>query len=98
MEMVAEGVLEATANLGSLKVNSTFTAVVEGKNVNEVSTNYYIFVSWIDCLFYDQIDNTFFLISSPIQQFSSQLLVCTFPRGNRIEVQTRDHLKKQLSK
>ncbi len=42
MEMVAEGVLEATANLGSLKVNSTFTAVVEGKNVNEVSTNYYI--------------------------------------------------------
>ncbi len=37
MEMVAEGVLEATANLGSLKVNSTFTAVVQGKNVNEVS-------------------------------------------------------------
>lgn len=38
MEMVAEGVLEVSPNLGSLKVNSTFTAVVEGKNATEVNT------------------------------------------------------------
>jgi hypothetical protein len=36
MEMVAEGVLEASPNLGSLKINSTFTAVVEGKETSEV--------------------------------------------------------------
>lgn len=37
MEMVAEGVLEISTHLGSLKVNPTFTAVVEGKNTTEVS-------------------------------------------------------------
>ena len=31
MEMVAEGVLQPSVNLGSCDVNNTFTAIVEGK-------------------------------------------------------------------
>lgn len=37
MEMVAEGVLEPSANLGSCAVNQTFTAIVEGKPSKEVT-------------------------------------------------------------
>lgn len=37
MEMVAEGVLEISKDLGCCSVNSTFTAVVEGKNADKVS-------------------------------------------------------------
>lgn len=36
MEMVAEGVLQVSQNMGCCSVNSTFTAVVEGRNVKEV--------------------------------------------------------------
>jgi hypothetical protein len=36
MEMVAEGVLRISVNLGSCAVNETFTAIVEGKNAKEV--------------------------------------------------------------
>jgi nuclear protein localization family protein 4 len=42
MEMVAEGVLELTANMGVCKVNPTFTAVQEGKNTNEVDNNFFL--------------------------------------------------------
>ena len=36
MEMVAEGVLQVSANLGCCNIHPTFTAVVEGKNAKEV--------------------------------------------------------------
>lgn len=36
MEMVAEGVLEVSPNLGHCAVNGTFTVFVEGKPVKEV--------------------------------------------------------------
>ena len=36
MEMVAEGVLAPSANLGHCAVNPTFTAIVEGKEAKEV--------------------------------------------------------------
>eukprot|EP01032_Pedospumella_encystans_P013179 gene13179-15190_t len=80
MEMVAEGVLAPSANLGHCAVNPTFTAIVEGKEAKEV-------------------DTSFFLSTTPIEQFESTFLVSTFPRANRIDVmQTRDDLKTQLSK
>lgn len=80
MEMVAEGVLQVSHHLGNCTVNSTFTAVVEGKESPEV-------------------DNNFFLATTPIEQFKSHLLVNMFPVGNRIDtMQTRDDIKKQLKK
>jgi hypothetical protein len=36
MEMMAESVLEVSANLGHCKVNPTFTVQVEGKTAAEV--------------------------------------------------------------
>lgn len=36
MEMVAEGVLEVSKDLGCCSVNETFTAIVEGKNTKQV--------------------------------------------------------------
>jgi hypothetical protein len=42
MEMVAEGVLGVSPNLGHSAVNSTFTVFVEGKPVKEV---------WSQCCF-----------------------------------------------
>lgn len=46
-----------------------------------------------------EVDNNFFLSTTPIEQFESTLLVSTFPRANRIDVlQTRDDIKTQLSK
>jgi hypothetical protein len=45
------------------------------------------------------VDTTFFLSTTPIEQFESTFLVSTFPRANRIDVlQTRDDIKTQLSK
>jgi len=80
MEMVAEGVLTVSANLGSCAVNPTFTALVEGKPVKEV-------------------DNNFFLSTTPIEQFESKFLVSTFPKANRVAVtQSREDIKRQLSK
>lgn len=80
MDMVAEGVLDCSANLGSCRVNRTFTAIVEGKEVPEV-------------------DTSFFLTVVPIEQFESKSFVSFFPKANREGlVQTRDDLKKQLSK
>jgi hypothetical protein len=37
LEMVAEGALEVSTNLGKCAVNKTFTAYVEGRPVKEVS-------------------------------------------------------------
>ncbi len=46
-----------------------------------------------------QVDNNFFLVPGPIEQFESPLLVSFFPRANRIDVvQTREDIKRQLSK
>jgi len=46
-----------------------------------------------------EIDNNFFLASTPIEQFESQFLVSFFPRVNRIDnMQTRDDIKTQLQK
>eukprot|EP00600_Ochromonadales_sp_CCMP1393_P007567 CAMPEP_0174969530 /NCGR_PEP_ID=MMETSP0004_2-20121128/8816_1 /TAXON_ID=420556 /ORGANISM="Ochromonas sp., Strain CCMP1393" /LENGTH=436 /DNA_ID=CAMNT_0016219035 /DNA_START=117 /DNA_END=1428 /DNA_ORIENTATION=- len=46
-----------------------------------------------------EIDNNFFLASTPIEQFESQFLVVFFPRVNRIDnMQTRDDIKTQLQK
>jgi len=44
MEMVAEGVLAPSANLGHCAVNPTFTAIVEGKEANEVKNGAYLFL------------------------------------------------------
>lgn len=80
MEMVAEGVINLSKNMGSCSVNPTFTAIVEGKEAKEV-------------------DNNFFLSTTPIEQFESQMLVSSFPRANRIDVQqSREDMKRQLSK
>lgn len=80
MEMAAEGVLEYSSNLGSCRVNSTFTAIVEGKETREVDTN-------------------FFLTVVPIEQFESTAFVSYFPKANREGVvQTRDDLKRQITK
>lgn len=38
MEMVAEGVIAPTRNLGHCSVNPTFTAIVEGKPAKEVDS------------------------------------------------------------
>lgn len=46
-----------------------------------------------------QVDNNFFLSTTPIEQFESTFLVSTFPRANRVDVlQTREDIKTQLSK
>lgn len=46
-----------------------------------------------------QVDNNFFLSTTPIEQFESTFLVSTFPRANRVDVmQIRDDIKTQLSK
>jgi nuclear protein localization protein 4 homolog len=40
--MVAEGVLEASPNLGMCAVNDTFTAYIEGKPTKEIDTDFFI--------------------------------------------------------
>lgn len=42
MEMVAEGVVSPSSNLGSCAVNSTFTAIVEGKESKEIDNNFFL--------------------------------------------------------
>mmetsp|Transcript_16037 Transcript_16037/g.11565 ORF Transcript_16037/g.11565 Transcript_16037/m.11565 type:complete len:435 (+) Transcript_16037:59-1363(+) len=42
MEMVAEGVMRPSSNLGSCSVNDTFTAIVEGKPAKEVDNNFFL--------------------------------------------------------
>jgi hypothetical protein len=42
MEMVAEGVLQPSTNLGSCLVNDTFTAIVEGRPAKEVDNNFFL--------------------------------------------------------
>lgn len=42
MEMVAEGALELSEELGFLKVNPTFTALVDGKKQDLIDTSYFI--------------------------------------------------------
>ena len=42
LDMVAEGALSVSQNLGSSKVHSTFTAYVEGKIVSEVDNNFFV--------------------------------------------------------
>jgi nuclear protein localization family protein 4 len=80
MEMVAEGVITPGSNLGSVAVNDTFTAIVEGRESKEV-------------------DNNFFLSTTPIEQFDSEFLVASFPRVNRVDVmQLRDDIKTQFRK
>jgi len=37
MEMVAEGVISVSPNLGFTKVNPSFTAIAEGKETKEVA-------------------------------------------------------------
>jgi nuclear protein localization family protein 4 len=41
MEMVAEGVLQASPHLGACVVSDTFTAIVEGRPSKEVSSTHY---------------------------------------------------------
>lgn len=56
MEMVAEGVIEPSKNLGCVTVNPTFTAIVEGKNTKEVSRTYFdndVIYEYDDCLIND---------------------------------------------
>ena len=56
MEMVAEGVIEPSKNLGCVTVNPTFTAIVEGKNTKEVSRTYFdndVIYEYDDCLIKD---------------------------------------------
>jgi hypothetical protein len=79
MEMMAEGALQPSTNLGSCSVSETFTAIVEGRPAKEV-------------------DNSFFLITVPIERFDSQFLTSQFPPGNRLDMPSTDHLKRQLSK
>jgi hypothetical protein len=46
-----------------------------------------------------EVDNDFFVIPTAISYFDSDLLICDFPKGNRVGIMpTRDDLKKQLSK
>lgn len=42
MEMVAEGVLAVSPNLGSTLVNPTFTAIAEGREVKEIENNLFL--------------------------------------------------------
>jgi nuclear protein localization family protein 4 len=42
MEMIAEGVLQPSVNLGSCTVSDTFTAIVEGKPAKEVDNNFFL--------------------------------------------------------
>lgn len=47
----------------------------------------------------NEVDNNFFLVTTPIENFKSQFLVNMFPSANRIDqMQTRDDLKRQLTK
>lgn len=46
-----------------------------------------------------EVDNNFFLVTTPIEQFKSQSFVNLFPRANRIDVlPTRDDIKHQFNK
>jgi hypothetical protein len=42
MEMVAEGALELSPHLGSLRVNPTFTVIQEGRETKEVDTAFFL--------------------------------------------------------
>ena len=42
MEMVAEGVITPSENLGNVKVHDTFTAIVEGKESKEIDNNFFL--------------------------------------------------------
>ena len=42
MEMVAEGVIAASENMGNVTVHDTFTAIVEGKESKEVDNNFFL--------------------------------------------------------
>jgi nuclear protein localization family protein 4 len=82
MEMVAEGALCVGENPGFCEVNDTFTAIQEGKESRTVNNN-------------------FFLSVVPIVQHGSETFVSEFPKCNRDHdprQQTKDEMKKQLSK
>lgn len=98
MEMVAEGVLEVSKDLGCCAVSETFTAVVEGKNAKQVRIYCVRFWGEINVNRMMQVDNNFFLVTTPIEQFKSQFLVQLFPIANRIDVlPTRDDIKRQFT-
>jgi hypothetical protein len=42
MEMVAEGVIAPSLNLGHVSVNPTFTAIVTGKEAKEIDTSFFL--------------------------------------------------------
>lgn len=48
MEMAAEGVLEPSVHLGCCAVNSTFTAIVEGKEAKEIDNSFFLTTVPID--------------------------------------------------
>lgn len=46
-----------------------------------------------------EVDNNFFLVTTPIEQFDSHFLVNMFPPSNRVGVMgTREDMKKQILK
>lgn len=59
MEMVAEGVIVESENLGNVSVNNTFTAIVEGKESTEIDNNFFLNNVSIVGLKFDRFSSNF---------------------------------------
>jgi len=84
MEMVAEGVLGVSKNLGCCSVHPTFTVVVEHKSVKEVDNNFFLVLV---------------PIVQHAQEIQQAKFLCTFPKLNRLGVKAcNTDLQRQIIK
>ena len=84
MEMVAEGVLGVSKNLGCCSVHPTFTVIVEHRSVKEVDNDFFLVP--VPIIYHAQ----------EIQQAK---FLCTFPKMNRLGIKAcNTDLQKQIVK
>jgi len=84
MEMVAEGVLGVSKNLGCCSVHPTFTVIVEHKSVKEVDNNFFLVLV---------------PIVQHAQEIQQAKFLCAFPKLNRLGIKgCNTDLQRQIVK